>query len=1288
MAPPEVPDAPHPVDPLLLEQLSSELDLLVSDALWAVESRQDDTVAGELAALVDLRKDDLDVARAARALQWPQTDEDEAYDEDVDWPTGMVDLAAAILAASATGAVAEGDPSGQADSLEELYYLQTNFGRDEEATRTAEREAALAERMAADDADLWIPRLSSAFRRAANSAEWASGPAAGIAHSEQAMRVDERRSRSWTPKDRLDCLDEAYRTHADLLLGTGEHDAALYQSQLRLNLHERPGGIHYDAYKHAAALDQYARVLTAARNGNELAALPVLQRAVNIGLEDAQDEARNVNRVFRSSVHRVKQYRIGLEKHGFHTEAVAECEREVEIAHQLAAVHQRNSTLPASTIHQVASWMKEVGRTDEAVDWAERAVRAWAALPPAEIPLQGEQNALRLVQECLEAVGRKSEAAQCVRRRALAALRTATVSSALGLQSAKALSDATADFDWIENPRDGLRYCDMEIMLREELSAAGHTNDDDLANALNNRGLFLRDLNRASEALAEYKRSLNLYEPLREAALGEESDPYAAEISDVHYNLAGSFIRLYDYQAAEANVRRAVALEEERAGAEPDRPNPKLARALDLLGSVQGDLRDFDSAIESRRRAVAIYERADNAIDAARVRGNLAANQLNSGRIRQGVATAESVAAEYERLYAEGAEDPEDPEGIRSTLAETYGNLASFRKRIMQFDQSVADARRALELWTEHHERSVHGCLDDLASAHQNLADALAAAGKNDEALEHSRRATELAEQLLISDRSLHLKTVQLTLDSQARALADAGLHEEALEVSLRATGLAEEMVEFGPANFRRNLAGCLLNLGNYLTSCGQHQEAYEVTRRCVQIDEEMDAAEPGMHRQELTKALANLARRHWGLENYEAALEASLRATALGEELCAEDREMHLGVQAKSMTDQIAYLSQLERYEEALELSHRAATLHEERVANQEVDAQTDRVGALTMGIEQLFFLSRGAEAVADCERLLEMRNELDSPEVAAHLEAKLAEALSKGGSKLQTAGKRLEAAEAIERAVVLARSAAERDPKKWRELLREVLCDLAWILPLVGRRAECLRITDESLRLAEKLATPDDRYGLALSLDAHSFELGKLARLDEALELARRAVPMWESRLALCDLAERRVDLGWCLRHVARWSAEFGEDAAEYLPLSTRAVELLWSAAADDDWYEDELAQCLIDHAKRLDDAGQDSEAARFGVEAIAMLRDLTELNRSVHLEYLAKALREHAPRLAAAGDEVAARVAAAEALRHLKELDADLPNVFGDELNLALEVATRLGAIEDHDREKEGV
>ncbi|THV41863.1 tetratricopeptide repeat protein [Glycomyces buryatensis] len=1283
MAPPEIPDAPRPAEPVGPEQLASELDLLIADAVWAFTSRQDDTVAGELAALLDLHKDDLDVARAARALLWPHPDEYDSFDEEeANWPTGMVDLAAAVFTASAAAAGAEGDPLGQADSLERLYFLQANFGRHEAATCIAEREAALAGRMAAEDSGVWIPRLSDAFWRAAKSTESSSEPAAAIAHSEQAMRVDEHRSREWAPKQRLGCLDEAYRRHTDLLARAEDFDAALYQSQLRLNLYEWPGGVHYNALTHAAALDQYARVLTDARGGNERAALPVQQRAVDIGLKAANDKERNVNHVFRSSMRRVKKYRTSLEKHGYHVEAVAECEREVEIAHRLSAVHQRNSTLPASTIHKIASWMRDIGRYDDAVAWAERAVQAWASLPPAESPLKGEQNALRLVQQCLDAVGRKSEAAHCVKRRALAALRTATASSELGLQSAKALCTATVDLDRLENQRDALKYCDMEILLREELSAAGHPDDDGLANALNNRGLFLNDLDRTSESPADFERAIDLYESLREATSGDEPVPHTANLSDVHYNLGHALIKLYDPQAAEAHTRRTVALEEERAAAAPDDPNPKLARALDLLGAAQDDLHDFDAAIESRRRSIAIYEQAGKTVDAAKVRGNLAAVQLNGGRLRQGVATAASVAAEYERLYAE------DPDGIRSSLARTYGNLAPFRRHLNQFEQGVQDARRALELWTEEHEHSAHGCLDKVASAHRKLSDALAAAGKKTEALDHTRRCVELGEQLLASDRSLHLENAQLALDSHARALADAGLPEEALAVSRRATSLAEELTALHPATFRDNLEICLNNLGNFLAECEQHREAFEVTRRCVRIREEMEAAEPGLHRRDLATSLSNLARRHWYVEGYEAALETSLRATALAEELCAEDREMHLDVLAKSTTAQVTYLDQLERYEEALELSHRAVALQEERVANQEVGALGDQGDALARRIEQLFNLARGDEAVPDCERLLKERGELGRPELIAYPEGLLSRALCKRGYKLQEDGQRLEAAEAIERAVALARSAAERDPEHWREQLRGTLSDLSWILWQVGRRAECLQISEESLRLAEEIHTPDNHFGLASSLDSYAFELGEAARLEEALELSRRAVPMWENRLALQDSATRRFDLGWCLRHVARWSAERDNAAPEYLPQSTRAVELLRSAADDDDWYRGQLAECLIDHAKRLDDAGQDSEATRFGAESIAMLRDLTETNRPLHLEYLAKALREHAPRLAAAGHEAAARDAAAESLRHLRELHAGLQDAFGDDLDLSLETAIRLDAIENPDRETEGV
>jgi tetratricopeptide (TPR) repeat protein len=234
------------------------------------------------------------------------------------------------------------------------------------------------------------------------------------------------------------------------------------------------------------------------------------------------------------------------------------------------------------------------------------------------------------------------------------------------------------------------------------------------AEAHSNLGNALRAVGRLDEAIASYRRALEIRPDLPKlnaiigntlSHLGRFADAVASyrraielepRLAETHSNLGNALLNSGHLREAEASCRRALELEPDFAGAHTN------------LGNALREQRDYAAAIASHRRALEIRP----AFAEAHI------NLGNALRDRGELPDAESA---YRRAL-----------GIEPRLAVGHNNLGSALRDLGRIDEAEAAFRQALALQPNY------------AQAHTNLAIVLRLEGRFAEALSSCRQALEI----------------------------------------------------------------------------------------------------------------------------------------------------------------------------------------------------------------------------------------------------------------------------------------------------------------------------------------------------------------------------------------------------------------------------------------------------------------------------------------------------------------------------------------------------------------
>jgi predicted O-linked N-acetylglucosamine transferase (SPINDLY family) len=336
------------------------------------------------------------------------------------------------------------------------------------------------------------------------------------------------------------------------------------------------------------------------------------------------------------------------------------------------------------------------------------------------------------------------------------------------------------------------------------------------AGELNHRGITLAQQGRLDEAIADFRRAVQI-------------DPDNAV---AHGNLGLALILQGRLDEAIANCRRCVELKPDVAEGYSN-----LGRAWMAQGRIEEALACFRRALELRPGFAEAHNRLGLALQAqgnwqpaaASYRQALQANpafpeaHLNLGNaLKEGGHLEEAVACyrralqlkpDYVEAYcnlvvalsAQGLSQEAIACGrraieLRPDYAQAHNGLGNVLQEQGRPDEAIACYRRALQL------------KPDLAVAHNNLGNALKATGDRDEAIACYRKALDLQ-----PDYAEAYNNLATALHSQGQPAEAAACCRRALEL-------------------KPNLVQALLNLGVALQSQGLPTEAVDCCRRALEL--------------------------------------------------------------------------------------------------------------------------------------------------------------------------------------------------------------------------------------------------------------------------------------------------------------------------------------------------------------------------------------------------------------------------------------------------------------------
>ena len=288
------------------------------------------------------------------------------------------------------------------------------------------------------------------------------------------------------------------------------------------------------------------------------------------------------------------------------------------------------------------------------------------------------------------------------------ALEVATATSdPIGVELAKWIAehrhaDITATlYSKIPYPTVALRELGLAVTEAVVAALRANTSDPDaaslLAGALNNLGIWLRDLGRRDEALAAQEEAVRLWRELASA----QPDTFNPDLAGSLSNLGISLRELGRHEEALAATEQAVRLRRELAASRPDASNPHLAASLSNLGMQLNELGRHGEALAATEEAVAVYRDLAAAQPDA-VNPDLAASLSNLGLHLSDLGRREeALAAEEEAVRLRRELAAVRPDAFNPDLALSLSNLGIRLRALGRRDEALAAAEEAVRLWRE-----------------------------------------------------------------------------------------------------------------------------------------------------------------------------------------------------------------------------------------------------------------------------------------------------------------------------------------------------------------------------------------------------------------------------------------------------------------------------------------------------------------------------------------------------------------------------------------------------------
>ena len=302
--------------------------------------------------------------------------------------------------------------------------------------------------------------------------------------------------------------------------------------------------------------------------------------------------------------------------------------------------------------------------------------------------------------------------------------------------------------------------------------------------------------------------------------------------------------------------------------------------------------------------------------------------------------------------------------------------------------------------------------------------------------------------------------------------------------------------------------------------------------------------------------------------------------------------------------------------------------------------------------------------EAAAEVEEIL--RTQLEDGEIAERTEEerqKLATRANDRSTRLADLGRREDALDAIQQAVVIFRELAGARPDAFRPDLAASLSNLSNRLADLGRREDALDAIQQAVVIYRDLARarPDAfRPDLAMSLNNLSIRLADLGRREEALKAIQQAVEIYRE-LARERPDAFRPDLAMSLNNLSLRLASLGR-REEALEAIQQAVEIRRDlAGARPDAFRPDLAMSLHNLSNQLADLGRREDALEAIQQAVEIYRDLARSRPDAFRPDLATSVSVLHDRMKEAGRLREALEAAREAIDLLEPHLRQVPRAF---------------------------
>ncbi|MEV4975034.1 hypothetical protein [Streptomyces scopuliridis] len=305
--------------------------------------------------------------------------------------------------------------------------------------------------------------------------------------------------------------------------------------------------------------------------------------------------------------------------------------------------------------------------------------------------------------------------------------------------------------------------------------------------------------------------------------------------------------------------------------------------------------------------------------------------------------------------------------------------------------------------------------------------------------------------------------------------------------------------------------------------------------------------------------------------------------------------------------------------------------------------------------------------------------RNELRHPAEAELVERNLATALTAYGKRLSAVGRRADALAATEESLRILRELAERDGQ-YRSDLASALLNVGRDLCQADRWVDATVTTQECVALFRELAAGDPvthEPDLSASLVALGLCLGFTATPEESVAALREGIIILR-RLTQTNAAAYTEALAGALSNLAKALWRIGGPGS--VPVAQEAAALLRRlATVRPASYESELANVLAGSAVHLLHAGQRAEALSAAHESVSILRRLAGRQPQAHAYVLAEALASLSIVLLATGrrdDAIAAADEAVTIRRRMAEADPAFEARLALMLLLAVHLRTEAG------------